>query len=127
MKEYIDKEKVLQILTDSSDAYGTFSVERSVYLTARQKVRNIPAADVVSKSAFEQVVWERDTAIRQLSEDYGVVLGEKKRDAAQVVRCKDCRYWDEDGRCEPHENGLILEYTMPTDFCSYGKPKEKNT
>ena len=46
MKEYIDKEKAIQILTDSSDAYGTFSVERSIYLTARQKVKNIPAADV---------------------------------------------------------------------------------
>lgn len=46
MKEYIDKEKAIQILTDSSDAYGTFSVERSIYLIARQKVKNIPAADV---------------------------------------------------------------------------------
>ena len=46
MKEYIDKEKALQILEDSGDAYGTFSVERSIYLTARQKVKNIPAADV---------------------------------------------------------------------------------
>ena len=32
MKEYIDK--VIQILTDSSGAYGAFSVERSIYLPA---------------------------------------------------------------------------------------------
>lgn len=32
MKEY--KEKAIQILTASSDAYGAFSVERSIYLTA---------------------------------------------------------------------------------------------
>lgn len=39
-------------------------------------------------------------------------------------RCGECMYWDGDGRCEPPENGLIREYTKPTDFCSYGKPRE---
>lgn len=42
------------------------------------------SAEGISKSAFEQVVWERDTALRQLREDYGVGLGEKKRDVAGV-------------------------------------------
>lgn len=44
-------------------------------------------------------------------------------DAVEVVRCKDCRFWD-CGRCEGVENGLIREYTKPDDFCSYGKRKE---
>lgn len=39
-------------------------------------------------------------------------------------RCGECRYWDDDGKCEPPENGLIREYTKPTDFCSYGEPRE---
>ena len=47
------------------------------------ELENAPA-EVVSKTAFEQVVWERDTALRQLREDYGVGLGEKKRDVAGV-------------------------------------------
>lgn len=46
MKEYIDKEKAMKILTDSMYAYGTFSVERSIYMTARQKIKNIQAEDV---------------------------------------------------------------------------------
>lgn len=48
-------------------------------------------------------------------------------DVVEVVRCKDCVYWDGrgwDGRCEPPSNGLIREYTNYDDFCSYGKRKE---
>lgn len=44
--------------------------------------------------------------------------------AAGGCYCRECRYWGEDGRCEPCENGLIREYTRPTDFCSYGEPRE---
>lgn len=44
---------------------------------------------------------------------------------ALVVRCKDCIYWSDDGRCEPTENGLVLEYTSGLDFCSYGERREK--
>lgn len=45
-------------------------------------------------------------------------------DAVPVVRCRECRYWSEDGRCDPPQNGLIREYTRPDDFCSVGEPKE---
>lgn len=44
----------------------------------------IPAADVVSIETYKQVAWERDQAIQQLREDYGVGLGEKKADVALV-------------------------------------------
>lgn len=46
MAEYIEREKALKILRDSGDAYGDFSTERSVYLSAREKVSRIPAAGV---------------------------------------------------------------------------------
>ena len=42
-------------------------------------------------------------------------------DVVPVVRCRECRYWSEDGRCDPPQNGLIREYTRPDDFCSYGE------
>ena len=45
-------------------------------------------------------------------------------DAVEVVRCKDCRYWDEDRRCNGKENGLVMEYTREDDFCSYGERKD---
>ena len=40
-------------------------------------------------------------------------------DVVEVVRCKDCVFWD-NGRCEGIQNGLIYDYTDPDDFCSYG-------
>ena len=49
-----------------------------------------------------------------------------KADYVEVVRCKDCVYWDGrgyDGRCEPYHNGLIRDYTNYDDFCSYGERK----
>lgn len=46
MSEWIEKEAAMNLLTDSMEAYGTFSVERSVYMTARQKIKNLPFADV---------------------------------------------------------------------------------
>ncbi len=41
-------------------------------------------------------------------------------DVVEVVRCENCSFWD-DGRCEGIRNGLVMEYTEPRDFCSYGK------
>ena len=46
-------------------------------------------------------------------------------DAVPVVRCGECRYWDDDGRCNPPKNGLIREYTEPDDFCSYGERRDE--
>lgn len=46
-------------------------------------------------------------------------------DAEPVVRCKDCKYWD-NGRCEGIRNGLIREYTYPNDYCSYGEWKDES-
>lgn len=49
-------------------------------------------------------------------------------DVVEVVRCKDCCYWDCDGylgRCETTTNGITRDYTEPTDFCSYGSRKEQ--
>ena len=50
-------------------------------------------------------------------------------DVVEVVRCKDCVYWDGrgwDGRCEAHMNGLVRDYTNYDDFCSYGERKTEN-
>lgn len=40
-------------------------------------------------------------------------------DAAPVVRCKDCKFW-ENGDC------YRLELSRPDDFCSYGERRECN-
>ena len=49
----------------------------------------------------------------------------KDADVVEVVRCKDCKYWDIDARCncKMHEDGDAL--WVENDFCSYGTPKER--
>lgn len=39
-------------------------------------------------------------------------------DIVTVVRCKDCKYWN-NGGC------YRLELSRPDDFCSYGEKKEE--
>lgn len=62
-----------------------------------------------------------------LCRDIRLVKEQPTVDAVEVVRCKDCVYWDGmgyEGRCEAPKNGLIREYTNYDDFCSYGERKE---
>ena len=49
-------------------------------------------------------------------------------DVVEVVRCKDCVYWDGmgyKGLCEAPMNGLVREYTDDDSFCSYGERREQ--
>ena len=39
---------------------------------------------------------------------------------APVVRCGECKYWD-NGACEAPTNGLANEYTTKNDYCSFGE------
>ena len=59
-----------------------------------------------------------DIKIEEICEHF-----KNKSDFVEVVRCKDCSYCDEEGRCEAPENGLIREYVNADDFCSYGERK----
>lgn len=77
------------------------------------------------EAKIKQLKSERDKAVSILdSIDSWPALA---IDAAPVVRCGECRYWDEDGRCNPPKNGLIREYTEPNDFCSYGERRDAET
>ena len=74
--------------------------------------------------------------IRPVEEDdckYAVLMSDAKSilskfigaapavDAVEVVRCKDCKHFLEDGMCN-NDLGLLIAHT--TDFCSYGERKE---
>lgn len=48
-------------------------------------------------------------------------------DAVEVVRCKDCKYWDDDSRCNANKICLMHEYTWGDDFCSYGERRNNET
>ena len=47
-------------------------------------------------------------------------------DAVPVVRCKDCRYWQDNNGGNPNEECRWREDETPDadDFCSYGKRKD---
>ena len=54
----------------------------------------------------------------------GVVDSEPTIDAIHVVRCRECKWWQEDddiGHCD-NPDGLD-NYAKPEDFCSYGERK----
>lgn len=46
-----------------------------------------------------------------------IELGIYGKQRVEVVRCKDCRYWN-NGDC------YRLELSKPDDFCSYGERKD---
>jgi hypothetical protein len=51
----------------------------------------------------------------------------KDCDKVEVVRCKDCLYWENGKDYEPYCNhfGNMMTDTKADDFCSYGTPKER--
>lgn len=49
-------------------------------------------------------------------------------DAVEVVRCKDCIYYEKGKDYQPYCNcfdGGISDYPQEDDFCSYGKRREE--
>ena len=66
---------------------------------------------------------------KPLTKAIGVIINHTEAmpaiDAVEVVRCRGCKYWDDDRRCNGIENGLMREYTKPDDFCSYGERKKR--
>lgn len=52
-----------------------------------------------------------------------------KSDVVEVVRCKDCKYWQKrskgtHGACLRDGNVDYVFWTYDNDFCSYGERKE---
>ena len=86
MAEYMEKEatiKDLELLANYQ--YGA---RQQGILGVCETLKRKPAADVVSRVAFEQIMWERDQALHQL-EEHGLTLG-CKADVVEVVRCREC-------------------------------------
>lgn len=87
MAEYIERKAVVEMLENAqiiSDGYYGYCG----YCTEDVNIDAIPAADVVSRATFEQVMWERDVAIQQLK-DLGVGFGEKNRKENSKMTIKD--------------------------------------
>ena len=76
----------------------------------------------VPPSLADVYKWERDIALSQL-EEYGIGFAEKKRDdLVEVVRCKDCRHYEDGmvGYCWEVDRGVSGDF-----FCAYGERREE--
>ena len=56
-----------------------------------------------------------------------IVLRTPAADVAPVVRCKDCKYWQDNNDGYPHEECRWWNGETPdaNDFCSYGERREE--
>lgn len=79
-----------------------------------------PTVDAVPIGAVEQIRWERDMAMQQLSE-HGIPFGGNADDVIKVCRCKDCQWFDAnddyyDSYCD--KNGISVEEDF---YCADGE------
>lgn len=112
MAEYIERGKLKEVFEE--DGHLSAYVE--------EMIDSIPAADVVSRGAYDQCDWERVVALTQLKE-IGKGLGERMDDVRPVVRCRDCVNYGEmlsgyDHRLICHKFALT---TKPNFYCACGE------
>lgn len=81
MSDYVNREEMLKRF--DRRAKSTVGDKRVGVDSIRVFIENIPASDVVSREEYEQVRWERDVAIEQLSQ-IGKSFGEKMDDIATM-------------------------------------------
>ena len=71
-----------------------------------------------------------DAALSSVDEDtiLDLVDSVPTVDAVPVVRCKDCKYWQDNNDNYPHEECRWGHGETPdaNDFCSYGERKEND-
>lgn len=84
MARYIDADEFEKRIKpyDTND-----SVDKALYNFAHNKMLDTSTADVVERSAYDQVRWERDTAIEQLR-SIGKGFGETMDDVVERKRGK---------------------------------------
>ena len=73
---------------------------------------------------------EREAAIESLPVAWDSAINALRNapsaDVAPVVRCKDCKYWQDNNDGYPHEECRWGHGETPdaNDFCSYGERKD---
>lgn len=93
-----------------------------------KKIRLIDANSFSPSELYERdEVYYRDTFYSGVRRVLQAICDAPTVDAVQVVRCKDCIYW-ESGKsyvpyCNRFENGL--QDCEADDFCSYGERRSE--
>lgn len=127
MEKYISAEAAAeafrQLIIASGKPQGIYH-ERT-YLDgiaeSRNAIRDIPAADVVSRDCYDRILAENDT-MREMLAQIGKKPGDEICDMVKVVRCKDCRFWDKENLC-----GVWNDYVYNDHFfCASGSRRANN-
>ncbi len=132
MSEYIKCEKLLEILKNHKKDYPMETWQKCGFEGGwheaieqiEEDIKNISAANVISKSAYDQILWERDVAEAQLTK-LGLSLGEKPDEKVRSIKhsswdliktgsgiydfyfkCRNC-----------HGNTPDKAYTISPDYC----------
>lgn len=69
---------------------------------------------------------ERDDYVECLGEVLTFIGSEPNADVVEVVRCRDCIFWDHESPAAIAGMCRVIRELMPREhFCAYGKRKEK--
>ena len=81
-------------------------------------------AEYIEREALLKEVASRIVWTLSYHAIYEAIQEAPAADVVEVVRCKDCKYWDDRGYCD-HEHWEDAEGWAKTadhdDFCSYGR------
>lgn len=78
MAEYIKREETINAIQTDCTEQIFYSKDDAI-----DRIKAVPAADVVSRAVYDQTAWERDLALQQLK-SIGKGLGEQMDDVAPV-------------------------------------------
>lgn len=89
VRQYIEKNKLMSHLFNKQDEDIDVMLE----------IANFNTEDVVSVSAYNQIRWERDTAMQQL-EDHGIPYGITYEQAVKLLegrmsKCENCKKYED--------------------------------
>jgi hypothetical protein len=89
-------------------------------------VKEIPAADVVTRDCYERILWENDIMRQQLA-DIGKAFAEKMDDVRPVVLCRDCKCYQQSSFVDKHMECARSRFPVHSvDFCSFGEKREES-
>ena len=138
IKDLISREAAIELVAsaDKTDGYKPVFTGRQI----TEMLSALPSADAVGVGRYENAMQKlremprylnsiKEKQITKVSADAvsreQYSKGYKDRDS-ELVRCKDCRWWQDNNDGYPHANCHWCETETPDedDFCSLGERKE---
>ena len=126
--KYIRKQDAVNVVANTAKIVASFN-----YQYAIDALSALAPADVVSVSAYKQVLLERDTVVEQLKQigkdirevmdDVVHLQRQLSADVVKIVRCKNCKYHNYDKVFGGYwcEHPFMAGEVNPDFYCGYGE------